>query len=168
MTAQSHSPQSGSETNLNKGGLHPFASQTAAHTRHLDFRGRCEEAIAYYKAVLGAEVGVLIRFKDNPQPPPLSGKRSADFGNRILHAELTVPGASLLMSDGITPGPPELPSPPVSLPVHNEAECDRIFKAFAAEGTVQMEAGPTFFAKRFGSVIDKFGVEWMILVPKPH
>jgi PhnB protein len=53
----------------------------------------------------------------------------------------------------------------LSLSVSSEAECDRMYHALAADGTVQMPIGPTFFAKRFGAVADKFGVSWMIMVP---
>jgi PhnB protein len=52
--------------------------------------------------------------------------------------------------------------------VPNEADVDRIVNALAKDGKVQMPPGPTFFAKRFGGVIDKFGVNWMVLVPQPH
>jgi PhnB protein len=53
----------------------------------------------------------------------------------------------------------------LSLSVSSEAECDRMCNALAADGTVQMPIGPTFFAKRSGAVADKFGVSWMIMVP---
>jgi PhnB protein len=71
---------------------------------YLFFRGRCEEAITYYRSELGAEVGMLMRFKDNPdQPPP--DKVSAAFGERIMHAALRIAGANLMLSDGMNTGP---------------------------------------------------------------
>ena len=52
--------------------------------------------------------------------------------------------------------------------VPKETDVDRICNALAKDGKVQMPPGPTFFAKRFGGVVDKFGVNWMILVPQAH
>lgn len=52
----------------------------------------------------------------------------------------------------------------LSITAESEAEADRIFKALAKDGTIQMPIGPTFFAKRFGAVADKFGVSWMVVV----
>lgn len=127
------------------------------------FRGRCEEAIAYYKATLGAEVRVMMRFKDNPEKPPCDSV-PANLDERIMHAEIVVAGATLMMSDGMKSDPPDYQSVSLSLSVPTIDDADRIFTALAADGTIQMPMGPTFFARRFGAVADKFGVSWMIVV----
>lgn len=148
------------------GGFKPFFGETAASLQpYLFFRGRCEEAIEYYKRVLGAEVEMMMRFRDNPDKPG-PDKVPAELDNRIMHASLRIAGAEVMMSDGMKSGPLDFQCMSLSLSVSSEAECDRIYNALAAEGTVQMPIGPTFFARRFGAVADKFGVLWMIIVPQ--
>ena len=70
-----------------------------------------------------------------------------------------------MMSDGMRTGPCDFDCMSLSLSVDSEEQCDRLFNALAAEGKVQMPVGPTFFARRFGAVADKFGVSWMIIAP---
>jgi PhnB protein len=131
------------------------------------FRGRCAEAIAYYKKTLGAEEVMAVRFKDSPEKPP-AGSMPPGMDDRIMHATLRIAGAELMMSDGMRSGPTDFDCVSLSLTVPNEADVDRIVNALAKDGKVGMQPGSTFFAKRFGSVIDKFGVNWMVLVPQPH
>ena len=147
------------------GGFKPFASAPAAATvqPYLFFRGRCEEAINYYKAKLGAEVLMMMRFKDNPEKPDPE-KVSATLDNKIMHSCLRINGANIMLSDGMRTGPLDFQCMSLSLSVSSEAEADRLFNALAADGTVQMPMGKTFFSPRFGAVADKFGVAWMIIV----
>lgn len=126
---------------------------------------RCEKAIAYYKKTLGAEVLMMLRFKDNPDKPG-PDKVAKALDDKIMHASVRIAGSEILMSDGMKTGPLDFQCMSLSLAVPNEAEADRLFNALAKDGTVQMPIGPTFFAKRFGSVADKFGVSWMIMVPQ--
>lgn len=128
-------------------------------------RGRCAEAIDYYKTTLGAEEVMVMRFKDSPEQPP-PGQMPPGMDDRIMHAGLRIAGAELMMSDGMRSGSSDFNSVAVSLTVPNESDVVRIFNALAKEGKVEMPIGKTFFAKRFGGVIDKFGVNWMIMVPQ--
>ncbi len=150
------------------GGFKPFVGETAAAMPaiqpYLFFRGRCEEAIAYYKKTLGAEVLMTMRFKDNPDKPG-PDKVSKALDDKIMHASLRIAGTDIMMSDGMKTGPLDFQCMSLSMAVATEAEADRVFQALAKDGTVQMPIGPTFFAKRFGAVADKFGVSWMIMVP---
>ena len=134
---------------------------------YLFFRGRCSEAVAYYKQTLGAEEVTVMRFKDSPEKPP-AGQMPTGMDDRIMHATLRVAGAELMMADGMRSGPTDFDCVAVSLTVSSEADVDRIVNALARDGKVQMPPSATFFAKRFGGVIDKFGVNWMVLVPQPH
>ncbi|MFM9938112.1 MAG: DUF1428 family protein [Hyphomicrobiaceae bacterium] len=150
------------------GGFKPFvgAAQAAvpAIQPYLFFRGRGEEAINFYKSALGAEILMMMRFKDNPdQPEP--GKVPVEFADRIMHACIRIAGTNIMLSDGMKSGPLDFQCMSLSLTVTSEADADRIFHALAKDGTVQMPLGPTFFAKRFGAVADKFGVAWMIILP---
>jgi PhnB protein len=105
-----------------------------------------------------------MRFTDNPDKPG-PDKVPAALDDKIMHAAVWIQGAVILMSDGMRSGPLDFQCMSLSLSVPTEEDADRIFNALAADGTVQMPIGPTFFAKRFGSVADKFGVSWMIMVP---
>lgn len=150
------------------GGFKPFVGDThstiPAIQPYLFFRGRCEEAIAYYKEKLGAEVVMMMRFKDNPDKPgPDKVPKALD--EKIMHASVRISNSEIMMSDGMKSGPLDFQCMSLSLRVPTEAEADRIYGALAKEGTVQMPIGPTFFARRFGSVADKFGVSWMVIVP---
>jgi len=151
------------------GGFKPFVGEAAqlgagvgGVKPYLFFRGRCEEAIDYYKAKLGAEVLMLMRFKDNPEKPA-PDKVPPALDDRIMHACLRINGAEVMMSDGMRSGSLDFDCMSLSLAVPSEAAADRLFEALAADGTVQMPMAKTFFAPRFGAVVDKFGVAWMII-----
>lgn len=141
-------------------------SSASAIQPYLFFRGRCEEAIAYYKEKLGAEVLMLMRFKENPDQPHLDDVPH-ELDERIMHASLRIAGSEIMMSDGMKSGPLDFHCMSLSIGAKTPAVADRIFNALAAEGSVQMPMGPTFFSPRFGAVSDKFGVSWMIVVPLP-
>ncbi|HYZ42885.1 MAG TPA: VOC family protein [Stellaceae bacterium] len=128
---------------------------------YLFFDGRCEEAVEFYRSKLGAEVQMLMRFKDNPQPqqnPP-----GAD--NKVMHAELRIGDTAVLASDGRCLGQPTFQGFALSLTAANDAEAGRLFTALSDGGQVQMPLGKTFFASSFGMVADRFGVSWMVYVP---
>ena len=149
------------------GGFKPFVGAAVtppAIQPYLFFRGRCEEAIAYYKQTLDAEVGMMLRFSDNPDKPG-PDEVPAELDKRIMHAAVCIAGANIMMSDGMMSGPLDFQCMSLSLTVPTEAEADRVFNALAKDGTVQMPIGPTFFSPRFGAIADKFGVSWMIMTP---
>ncbi len=132
---------------------------------YLFFNGRCEEAIDFYRKALGAEVNMLMRFKDSPelhQP----GMIPPGSENKVMHANFRVGDTQIMASDGRCVGKPNFEGFALSLTVPNEAEADRRFVALADGGKVQMPLARTFFSPRFGMVTDRFGVLWMILVPQ--
>lgn len=149
------------------GGFKPFlgALATPAVQPYLFFRGRCEEAIAFYKESLGAEVLMQMRFRDSPDKTGMENMPAA-LGDKIMHASLRIMGSDIMMSDGMRSGPLDFECMSLSLSVPTAAEADRAFNALAAGGSVQMPLGKTFFASYFGSVKDKFGVSWMVIVPQ--
>ncbi len=130
---------------------------------YLFFRGRCEEAIEFYKKALGAKLNMMMRFRDNPEKTD-KGEVSTELDDKIMHASLEINGANIMMSDGMKAGPVDFECMSLSLSVPDEKEADRLFNALAADGTVQMPMDKTFFSPRFGAVTDKFGVSWMIIV----
>jgi PhnB protein len=126
------------------------------------FDGKCEEAIEYYKQALGAEVVMLMRFKDSPEPPP-PGCGPQDT-SKVMHAQFRIGETVIMASDGRATGNPKFDGFALSLSMKTEAEADQAFNALANGGKVEMPLAKTFFSARFGMVKDKFGVFWMILV----
>jgi len=130
---------------------------------YLFFNGRCEEAIEFYKKILGAEVTMLVRFKDSPEPPQ-PGMVPPGSENKIMHASFCIGDTTLMASDGHCTGQTNFQGFSESLTVANEAEADGKFAALAEGGQVQMPLTKTFWSPRFGMVTDRFGVGWMVSV----
>jgi len=134
---------------------------------YLFFDGRCEEAIEFYRRALGAEVTMLMRFKDSPEPPQ-PGMVPPGSENKVMHASFRIGEATVMASDGMCHGKPSFQGFSLSLIVPDEAEADRLFAALGDGGQVQMPLGKTFFSPRFGMVADRFGVSWMVVVTAPQ
>ena len=130
---------------------------------YLLFNGRCEEAVEFYKKALRAEVIMLMRFKESPEPHP-PGMLPPGSENKIMHVSLRIGDATVMASDGRCTGQSNFQGFSLSLTAANEAEADRIFAALADGGQVQMPLAKTFWSPRFGMVADCFGVSWMVTV----
>jgi PhnB protein len=130
---------------------------------YLCFDGRCEEAVEFYRKALGAEVTMLMRFKDSPEPPQ-PGACAPGSENKVMHASFRLGGTTVMASDGRCQGKPNFQGFSLSLTVPDEGEADRLFAALVNGGQVQMPLTKTFFSPRFGMVADRFGVSWMIYV----
>jgi len=131
---------------------------------YLFFDGLCEEAIEFYRRTLGAEVTMLMRWKDCPEQPTNKDMLPPGAENKVMHARLRIGQAAVMASDGRCTGKPSFQGFALSLDVANEAEADRLFNALADGGQVQMPLARTFFSPRFGMVADRFGVSWMVIV----
>lgn len=129
---------------------------------YLFFNGRCEEAIEFYKQALGAEVSMLIRYKESPEPPP-PGMVPTGWDNKIMHTTLRIGDANVMASDGCDEKL-EFKGFSLSLSVANEGEAQRAFAALAEGGQVRMPLGKTFWSPCFGMLADRFGVSWMVTV----
>ncbi len=127
---------------------------------YLFFDGRCEEAIDFYKKTLGAEVGMLMRWKDSPDKSMCTPANE----NKVMHASLKIGESRVMASDGRNTGNPEFKGFALSVNAKDEADADRLFNSLSAGGTVMMPLGKTFFSPRFGMATDKFGVNWMVIV----
>ena len=130
---------------------------------YLFFNGRCEEAIEFYKKALGAEVDMLLRFKESPEPHQ-PGMVPPGSENKVMHASFRVGATQIRASDGRCTGKTNFEGFALSLTVKTEAEADKAFKALADGGKIEMPLGKTFFSPRFGMVVDRFGVLWMVIV----
>lgn len=130
---------------------------------YLFFNGRCEEAIEYYRSALGADVVMLMRNRESPDPPP-PGCLPPGSEDKIMHAEIRIGGSPVLVSDGMADGKPDFRGFSISLTVASPDEAKRRFDAIADGGSVTMPLGKTFFSPAFGMATDRFGVPWMVYV----
>ena len=134
---------------------------------YLFFDGQCEEAIEFYKGAVGAEVNMVMRYKESPEPPP-PGCGPVD-PNKIMHANFRIGETDIMASDGRATGKPKFEGFALSFTAPTPAAAEKAFNALAKGGKVEQPLGKTFFSERFGMVVDRFGVFWMVLVtPKSH
>ncbi|MGH8857324.1 MAG: VOC family protein [Polaromonas sp.] len=130
---------------------------------YLFFEGRCEEALEFYRTALGAEVTMLMRYKDSPEPQP-EGMCAPGSEDKVMHSSFRIGETTLMASDGRATGQPVFQGFSLSLSPPTDAEAQRLFTALGQGGQVQMPLAKTFFASSFGMVADRFGVSWMIVV----
>ena len=125
------------------------------------------QALEFYKRALGAEVTMLMRFKESPDPPP-PGTLPAGFDDKVMHATLRVGETVVMVSDGHCAGQPAgFQNFALTISVDDVATADRVFAALAEGGQVQMPLTKTFWSPRFGMLTDRFGLMWMVSVPGP-
>jgi PhnB protein len=131
---------------------------------YLNFNGNAAEALAFYAQALGGKVIFSMTFGESP----MGAETPADYKNRIMHATLEARGHQLMASDA-PPGYPFEGHKGFSLSVTGKdvKEGEQLFNALAAGGKVTMAYAPTFWAKGFGMLNDKFGVPWMVNVDNP-
>jgi PhnB protein len=126
---------------------------------YLFFEGRCDDAIAFYRTALGAEVTALMRHGENPdgmQGPP-------GTEDKVMHAEIRIGDATILASDGFCAAAARFQGFGLALNVPDTATAERHFGALAEGGEVRMPLGRSFFSPCFGMVADRFGVLWMVV-----
>jgi PhnB protein len=128
---------------------------------YLFFGGRCDEAIAFYKKAIGAQVDMLMRFDESPDPPP-PGMLAPGFEKKVMHASFRVGATEIMASDGCSATDSGFKGFSLSLATPTEAEARRAFDALGSGGAVTMPLGKTFWSPCFGMLTDKFGVGWMI------
>ena len=125
---------------------------------YLFFNGQCEAAFKFYEKCLGGKIDAMLPHAGTPA----EGQVPANWRDKIMHARLVVGDEVLMGSDA----PPEHFQQPqgfsVALGVNDPAEAERIFNALAEKGTVRMPIQQTFWAVRFGMLVDRFGIPWMI------
>jgi PhnB protein len=130
---------------------------------HLTFNGQCEAAFKFYEKCLGGKIVMMMTYGDSPiaeQTPP-------DWRKKIIHATFVL-GDHRLQGADVAPESYLKPQGfSVLLNVGAAAEADRIFNTLAEKGTVQMPVQETFWALRFGTLVDQFGTPWVIQCGKP-
>ena len=130
---------------------------------YLFFSGRCEEAIEFYRTAIGAEVEMVMRFNESPEPTPPEILQPG-FETKVMHASFRVGDATILCSDGCD-DKTKFSGFSLVLHVPTEEDADRAFAALADGGNVTMPLTKTFWSPKYGMLTDKFGVGWMVMVP---
>ncbi|HTW38119.1 MAG TPA: VOC family protein [Steroidobacteraceae bacterium] len=130
---------------------------------HLNFKGNCREAFKEYAEILGGRIVFSMTYGETP----MGGQVSQDQRDRIAHARLDFGGRAILGADP----PAEHYHQPAGFSLMVEAddpaEAERVFNALAKGGTITMPFGETFWARRFGGCVDRFGIPWMVNCGKP-
>lgn len=125
---------------------------------HLNFNGQCAAAFKFYEQNLGAKILFSLTYKESP----MAGQFPPECGDQIMHATIEI-GDVIVMGSDSPPGYYVQPNGfCVSLSVDDAAEAERLFAALAENGTVNMPLQQTFWALKFGMLIDQFGIPWMV------
>lgn len=125
---------------------------------YLSFKGDCEAAFTFYEQHLDARPGPIFRYGGSP----MSGDVPPDWSNKIMHGTVTI-GGTVLMGGDVAPERYEAPKGfSLSLQIDRTSEAERVFHALAEGGTVVMPLEQTFWAARFGMIVDRFGIPWLI------
>lgn len=125
---------------------------------YLSFDGQCEAAFKFYEQVLGGKVESLIPYEGSP----MASEVPADWGPKVMHGEYKL-GELVLMGSDCAPGQYEsAKGTSLMIGIADPAEAERSFNALAEGGTVTMPIQKTFWAAKFGTLVDQFGIPWMI------
>jgi PhnB protein len=125
---------------------------------YLSFNGQCEEAFRFYESCLGAQLGGLFRYAGTP----MADQVPADWQNKVMHASLTL-GGQVLMGGDVAPDQYVEPKGfSLSLQIRQTTEAEHIFHGLARGGRVTVPLEKTFWAERFGMVVDRFGIPWLV------
>jgi PhnB protein len=130
---------------------------------YLTFAGNCEEAFKTYAKILGGKIEAMMPFEGTPSEEYVP----AEWRKKIMHACLVFGDSMLMASDGPADQSEKMQGMSVALHPTEPAEAERLFNAFAEGGTVKMPLEETFWAQKFGMLVDRFGTPWMINCSKP-
>ena len=127
-------------------------------TTYLSFPGSCEEAFEFYETTLRGRLGEIFRYAGSP----MADQAPAGWGDKLIHATLTI-GDQVLMGSDVAPDRYEAPAGfTLSLQLDDPMEAERLFGELARQGKIVMPLERTFWAARFGMVVDRFGIPWTI------
>jgi PhnB protein len=130
---------------------------------YLYFNGNCEAALNHYARVLNTKIGYLVRTKDTP----MAKNMPAELQERVMHATLLIGNEKILASDIPSEHYHEPQGFHLNVNVDEPADADRIYAGLADGGMQTMPIAETFWAKRFGTCVDRFGTPWMVNCAKP-
>jgi PhnB protein len=128
---------------------------------YLMFNGQCEAAFKFYEQCLGGKITAMMTYGESPESS-MTEQLTPEQHGKIMHTSLKVGDQELMGSDSLPDYYEEAKGFSVSISVNDPVEAERIFHALAANGTVKMPIQQTFWASRFGMLVDQFGTPWMI------
>ena len=126
---------------------------------YLFYDGRCAEAVEFYRSALGAQVQMIMRFRESPDQSMVR----PDMADKIMHASLKVGETVLMMSDGDCNGKQTFSGFSLAISTKDENEARRLFDAVSSGGQVQMPMQKTFWSPAYGMAVDRFGINWMVM-----
>jgi len=130
--------------------LSPFLS--------LSFNGQCEDAFKFYERCLGGKISFMLTWGDSP----MAKEAPPEWGRKILHGRVRIGDTDLIGADALPQAYEQPRGFSVLLNMDDAAEAERIFHALAENGTLKMPLQKTFWALRYGILVDQFGVPWEI------
>ena len=126
---------------------------------YLSFKGDCEAAFTFYERCLGGQLGTLFRYAGSP----MADRVPSDWSDKVMHGSVTLPGLEL---NGADVAPDSVYEEPqgfsLSIQIKDVAEAERVFRELAENGRIVMPLEKTFWAERFGMVVDRFGIPWVV------
>ena len=125
---------------------------------HLPFKGDCKQAFEFYAECLGGKIAFMMTYGESP----MAGQTPPEMQDKVLHAALQADGAMFTGADAPPNQFEKATGVSVLLSLDDPDQADRVFNAMSDGGKVQMPIQETFWAKRFGMFIDKFGIPWMV------
>lgn len=134
---------------------------------YLMFNGQCEQAFKFYEQCLGGKITAMMTYGEAPDPTMVE-QTPPEWRSKIMHTSLTLGDQELMGSDSPPNYHEDAKGFSVSINLNDPAEAERIFHMLATDGTVQMPLQQTFWAHRFGMLVDQFGTPWMINCDLPN
>jgi PhnB protein len=131
---------------------------------YLNFDGKCREAFEFYRTALHGRITVQMTYGESP----MCDEMPADSHDKIMHSQLEADGAVLMGADGPGPHASQSTGTTLNIMVDTPAEAERIFAALAEGGDVKMAIAETFWALRWGMLVDRYGKPWMVNCMKPQ
>lgn len=128
---------------------------------YLFFNGHCETAFKFYEQCLGGEITTMMTYEESPDSS-MAESLQPEWRSKIMHVSLKIGDQELMGSDVLSEHGEHITGFSVSISLNDPAEAERIFHALTKNGTVQMPFEQTFWAYRFGMLVDQFGIPWMI------
>lgn len=124
---------------------------------YLYFNGNAKEAMEFYKSVFGGELEMQTM---EQVPEDILDDSMKERKNDVMHASLKGP-VNLMASDS-QKASEKAAKVELSLGGTDEAKMRSIFEALAESGEIKMPLEKQFWGDIFGSLTDKFGVDWMM------
>jgi PhnB protein len=125
---------------------------------YLFFNGKCEAAFRFYEKVLGGKIVAMMTHEETP----IADQVAPEMRKSIIHARLTVGDKVIMGSDSPPDRYDAAKGFSVTVGVEEPAEAERIFAALSKDGTIRMPMEETFWAHRFGMLVEQYGIPWMI------